>query len=266
MPLADLGDMKLHYRTFGDGSPVLGVMGFGLDSRYWAAQVPAVAERNTFITFDNRGTGRTEGDLPSTIDEMADDALRLMDHLEIEQASIFGVSMGGAIAQRLVLDHPERVRSLILGMTFARPIEYMRLRHDVAKHLVAAVDPMDFMRAAMLWMFTPRFFEIGEEAIERLISSFAGPGAPEPASQAALATQMDALHKHDALADLPKIQCPTLVFGGKADIMVPYFAQEEIAGAIPGAEFVSFETGHGLMLEELDSCNRMIRDFLDRTA
>jgi pimeloyl-ACP methyl ester carboxylesterase len=109
MPLADLGDIKISYSSFGDGPPVL-----------------AIAERNRFITFDNRGTGRTEGPAISTIDEMADDALRLLDHLEIDKTVVFGVSMGGAIAQRFVLDHPERVSALILGITFARPLEYMR--------------------------------------------------------------------------------------------------------------------------------------------
>ncbi len=264
MPLADLGDVKISYSTFGDGPPVLGVMGFGLDKRYWAAQVPAVAEGNTFITFDNRGTGRTEGPAIWTIDEMAEDAIRLLDHLEIEKATVFGVSMGGAIAQRLILDHPDRVSALILGITFARPLEYMRRRHSLARHLVNTIEPLEFMDAAMLWMFTPKFFEIGQENIERMMAAFAGPEAPATASNETLIAQMDALHKHDVLSELHKISVPTLVFGGKADMMVPYFASEEIAEAIPGAELVTFETGHGLMFEEMEQANAMIRGFLDR--
>lgn len=266
MPFAEFDDVKIHYRTYGSGSPVLGIMGFGLDQRYWAAQVPAVAERNTFITFDNRGTGRTEGPSISTVDEMSDDAVRLLDHLEIDQVTVFGVSMGGTIAQRLVLDHPDRVKALILGITFARPIEYMLRRHEIAKHLVNAVSPLEFMEAAMLWMFSPRFFEMGRENIEQMMRAFSGPGAPDTASPEVLTAQMDALHKHDAIEQLGTVTCPTLVFGGKMDMMVPYFASEEIAQQIPNAEFVSFETGHGLMFEELDTFNAMLRDFLDRYA
>lgn len=266
MPHADLGDISIYHRTYGSGTPVLGIMGFGLDQRYWAAQVPAVSAGNTFITFDNRGTGRSSGPSISSIQDLSGDAVGLLDHLGIEQAIVFGVSMGGAIAQRLVLDHPERVKALILGMTFARPIEYMRRRHEVAAQLVTTVTAERFMEAAMLWMFSPSFFEMGGEALDRLIASFTGPGGPDPAPPEVLAAQMDALHKHDALADLQRVACPTLVFGGKMDVMVPYFASEEIAEAIPGAELVTFETGHGLMLEEMDTFNKTLRDFLDRVS
>jgi 3-oxoadipate enol-lactonase len=264
MPYAELSDARIHYRTYGDGPPVIGIMGFGLDQRFWAAQVPAVAERNRFVTFDNRGTGRTEGAIPSSIDEMAEDVIRLLDHLEVEKATVFGVSMGGAIAQRVVVDHPDRVDSLILGITFARPIEYMRRRQAVAEELMRTVTPEQFMDAAMLWMFTPQFFEIGQENLDRMLASFTGPGAPEPASGEVLISQSEAVHKHDVLEHLPKIGCPTLVFGGRQDIMVPYFASEEIAAAIPGSEFRAFETGHGCMIEEMGEVNAMIRDFLDR--
>lgn len=266
MPFAELSDARIHYRTYGDGPPVIGIMGFGLDQRFWAAQVPAVAERNRFITFDNRGTGRTEGAIPSSIDEMAEDVIRLLDHLEIPKATVFGVSMGGAIAQRVVVDHPDRVEALILGITFARPIEYMRRRQALAEELMRTVSSERFMEAAMLWMFTPRFFEIGQENLDRMLASFMGPGAPEPAPPEVLVAQSEAVHKHDILEHLPKIACPTLVFGGKQDIMVPYFASQEIAAAIGHAEFRSFETGHGCMVEEMGDVNEMIRDFLDRST
>lgn len=118
----------------------------------------------------------------------------------------------------------------------------------------------------MLWMFTPQFFEIGRESIDQLMRAFSGPGAPDSASPEVLTAQMEALHKHDALAQLHGVSCPTLVFGGRLDMMVPYFASEEIARAIPGAEFVTFETGHGLMFEEMDRFNSVLRDFLDRNA
>jgi len=98
-------------------------MGFGLDQRYWAGQIGPCTEANRFITFDNRGVGRSTGAMVSTIDEMAHDAVRLLDHLEIEQTTLFGASMGGAIAQRIALDHPDRVSALVLAITWARPID-----------------------------------------------------------------------------------------------------------------------------------------------
>src|SRR3954454_279622 len=99
MPTADLGDIEIYYREHEDGPPALGIMGFALDQRYWATQIPGVSQTHRFITFDNRSIGRSTGDPPTSIKEMADDAVRLLDHLEIERSVVYGVSMGGAIAQ-----------------------------------------------------------------------------------------------------------------------------------------------------------------------
>lgn len=266
VPSAEIDEGTIHYRTHGDGPPVLGVMGFGLDQRYWAAQVGAVAERNTFITFDHRGSGRSTGPAPGSLAEMATDAVALLDHLEIDKATVYGVSMGGAVAQQLALDHPDRVDALILGITWARPIEYMRRQMQTARVIIENSDPETFIDASLLFMFTPRFFEMGGEAIDRMIASFSGPGAPEIMPPEALLAQLDALEKHDVLEELGRIACPTLVYGGKMDVMVPYFAQEEIAGAIPDARLATFETGHGCNLEEMTEVNARVREFLDSLA
>src|SRR5687767_2803121 len=100
MPIADLGDIQLNHSSFGEGPPVVGIMGFSLDKTFWSPQVPAVTGAGRrFVTFDNRGIGKSKGPLISTVDEMANDTLRLMDELEIDKAVMFGVSMGGTIAQ-----------------------------------------------------------------------------------------------------------------------------------------------------------------------
>jgi aminoacrylate hydrolase len=241
-------------------------MGFGLDQRYWAGQVPAVAERNRFITFDHRGTGRSSRIPATSLDEMADDAVKLLDHLEIEKAVIFGASMGGAITQHLALNHPDRVSGLILAITWARPLEFMRRQHALARKIIEEFGHEEFTQVALLWMFTPQFFEMGGAMIDQLVASLAASGGPEMMNGEELLGQLDALEKHDVLADLPRIDVPTLVVSGKMDIMVPALGGREIAGAIPGAEYIEFETGHGLMIEEMDEFNKTIRDLLDRAS
>lgn len=262
---ADLGDLELNYSEHGDGSPVLGIMGFSLDKRFWAAQIPAVTKTHRFIVFDNRGIGRSSGGAPTSIDQMADDTLRLLDHLQIDKTVLFGVSMGGTIAQRLVLDHPDRVEALILGITWARPIEFMRRQHELTRELFALADMKLFLPASMLKMFSPRFFEVGRELIDQMIASVERPEAEQP-SVDVLKGQLDALDKHDVLADLGRVTCPTLVLGAHMDQIVPGFASEEIAAAIPGAELEMFATGHGCMIEEVEAVNAAVERFLGTLA
>ena len=263
MPLAKLEDLELHYQIRGEGTPVLGVMGFGLDQRFWAIQIPAVTKNNKFITFDNRGVGRSTGGAPTSIDQMADDAVRLLDHLGIEQTVVYGVSMGGAIAQRMVLDHPDRVIGLILAVTWARPIEFMRRQHDIARMVIRAGGAAALVNASLIRMFTPQFFEAGQEVVDQLVRAFMSDAALLPDPEVLLA-QLDALDKHDTLQELATVSCPTLVIGGKMDVMAPYLASREIAAAIPGAELATFETGHGLMVEGMQAVSDRVEKFLSQ--
>lgn len=266
MPTFEHHGAQIYYRTEGEGPPVLGIMGFAADHRLWAAQVPAICEKNTFITFDNRGVGRSSGAPVETLEEMADDAAALLDHLGLDDALVIGASMGGAIAQHLVLRHPGRVRALVLVVTFARTAEYMRRETRVARELLRLAGPRAFVEATLVHLFTPRFFEIGEEALNQVIASFFSGGEAEVPALQVLDGQMRAIDRHDLTAELDKISCPTLVVGGRLDMMVPAFCSEELAAAIPGAELRMFDSGHALMFEEMDAFNALLRDFLDRHA
>jgi len=261
MPFAELDDVTLHYKVRGEGPPVIGIMGFGLDQRFWAGQIPAVTAANSFVTFDNRGTGRSTGTATASIEAMASDVRRLMDHLGISTAIVMGVSMGGAIAQRLALEHPERVSALVLAMTWSRPIEFMRRQNALARLLVDCAGAGALLEASIIRMFTPQFFEIGAPAIEQMKKGLDADGA---VAVDVLEAQLTAIETHDVLADLPHLRCPTLVAGGRMDMVVPFFASEEIARAVPGAELIEFATGHGLMVEEMDAFNASLAEFLEK--
>ena len=265
MPFARTGDVELSYREFGkhhEGTPVLGIMGFAFDARYWAGQVPAVTERRRFVTFDNRGTGRSTGPVIGTMDDMVEDALAVLDHLEIVRAIVFGVSMGGAIAQKLVLEHPDRVEALILAVTWARPIEFMRRQHDVARFAITLGGQTMLTQASLVRMFTPRFFEVGRDVVDQMVAALMAENGPELPTQEVLFAQLDAIDKHDVADRMADISCPALVLGGKMDMMVPGFASEEIAAALPHASLTMFETGHACMIEEMPAFNNAVSSFL----
>jgi pimeloyl-ACP methyl ester carboxylesterase len=264
MPLAEFEDVGIHYerRGRGAGPPLLGIMGFGLDQRFWASQIAAVTETHEFITFDNRGVGRSRGPLIATIEDMVDDTVRLLDHLEIESCVVYGTSMGGAIAQQLTLEHPERVSGLVLAVTWARPIEFMRRQHLVARALIETGGPELLVESTLVRMFTPAFFEMGAEVLDQMVKAFMADSGPDVPRPEVLLAQMEAIDKHDVLGRLPAITVPTLVIGSRTDMIVPYFGSEEIAAAIEGAELVTLESGHGSMIEEMPAYNAALQTFL----
>src|ERR1041384_755350 len=122
MSTARVGSVELYWEEHGSGDPLLLIMGLAADSRAWMFQIPDFAARYRTIAFDNRGVGRSSKPAgPYTIHEMADDAAGLLDALSIDRAHVVGVSMGGMIAQELVLRAPEKVRGLVLGCTYPEP-------------------------------------------------------------------------------------------------------------------------------------------------
>lgn len=263
MPYAEVGGGRWHYQVRGEGPPLLGIMGWGMDQRFWAAQIPAVITTHSFITFDGAGVGRSSGRSPASIAAMASGVVELLDRLDVGATVVFGVSMGGAVAQRMALDHPERVSALVLGVTWARPIEFMRRQCEVARVIIEAGGPEALVQATLVWMFTPAFFEVGGAVVDQMLRAFFAETGPDLTPSEVLLSQLDAIAAHDTLAELGRVSCPTLVFGGRQDMMVPFFASEEIAAAIPGAQLAAFETGHALMVEEMDAINGRIARFLE---
>ncbi len=120
MPLVRAGEVELDYERSGSGPPLLLIMGMSGTALHWGEPFLDALRRDfELITYDHRGVGassRLEGAI--TIGEMAEDALGLLDALELDSAHVLGISMGGMVAQELALAHPERVRTLALGCTY----------------------------------------------------------------------------------------------------------------------------------------------------
>jgi len=172
MSIAKVGANDLFYETHGDGDPLLLIMGLAADSTAWLFQVPEFAGHYRTIVFDNRGVGRSSKPAgPYTIHEMADDAAGLLDVLHVPRAHVVGVSMGGMIAQELVLRHPERVHGLVLACTYPEPdADIERNRRFSVQQLggsiteggdvqidVKAINPMDFLQQLLPMVFNQAF-------------------------------------------------------------------------------------------------------------
>ena len=118
MPKVRLGNVSIYYEEHGQGDPLALIMGYGGSSEWWSRQVPHFSQMFCVITFDNRGTGQSDKpNMPYTMEMMAADLAGVLDAADVDAAHIFGISMGGMIAQHFALLYPDRVISLVLGCT-----------------------------------------------------------------------------------------------------------------------------------------------------
>ena len=187
----------MYYLEAGSGEPLLLSMGFGGDHTAWAFQIGALSARYRVIAFDNRGVGRTDApDHPYTTGMMARDSLGLMDALGIDRVHVIGVSMGGMIGQEPALAHPERVRSLHLGCTLARPDAYMLALNAVWLDMRIGLGREATLRTLALWLFAPATYTERPDLLETLLqNSLAN---PYPQSLTGFLRQGEAVAAHDA--------------------------------------------------------------------
>ncbi len=256
--------IRLHYEVVGrrSGPPVLLIQGLGADKHGWDLQRLALAPRYRTIALDNRGAGRSDKPFGTyTLEQMADDAIAVLDDAGIESAHVIGASMGGAISQVLALKYPERVRSLTLACTACRHHPWRR--ELLAEWASAASERgMGSMAGeAARWVIGPRSFR----RVWPMIGWF-GPLALGRPAHAFVAQVRAILATDDALADqLHNLDVPTLIMVGNQDILTPRGDSEELAERIPNAELVVISgAAHGLMVEHASTFNRLLLDFLDR--
>jgi 3-oxoadipate enol-lactonase len=246
----------------GDAPPVLLIQGLGMNKNGWTVQRIAMATKFRTIAMDNRGAGRSSmPDSPFTLEEMADDAVAVLDHYEVRDAHIVGASMGGAIAQVVGVKYPERVRSLTLACTACRNQPW---RAELLRHWADTATTRGLRQWAdesARWLIGPRSFRRLAPAIGWL-----GPFATFRPSRGFVAQVSAILDTDDSLvAELGRITAPTLVIVGNQDILTPRGDSEEIAERIAHAELVVISgAAHGLMVEHATTFNEVVIDFISR--
>jgi len=253
---------KLYYEVHGEGEPLLLIQGLGNDCTGWMAQIPAFAEHFKVIAFDNRDVGRSsEAKGPYTITDMAKDTAGLMDAIGIEKAHILGGSMGGTIAQELVIAHPEKVDKLVLACTMGHFARFRIFMLEPAV-FIKDRDPENkvFIGQLLFWCMTHDFLK-NAEAVDQMMAMMRNP--PFPQSPEAFSRQADATRTFDALDRLGNVKVPTLVLVGDQDILTPPWGARELADAIPDAELRILEGGaHGFFWEIPEKTNQAIIEFL----
>ncbi|HSM86080.1 MAG TPA: alpha/beta fold hydrolase [Candidatus Limnocylindrales bacterium] len=253
---------RIYWDEQGRGEPLLLIMGLGYPSYLWHRTRPVLATRYRTIALDNRGSGQSEvPEGPYTIALMASDAAAVLDAAGVESAHVFGLSMGGMIAQEFSLQYPGRVRSLILGCTAAGGPNAVRAEAEVTKILMArGVPPEEAARAMQPYIYAA---ETPEERIEEDLA-IRRQWFPRP--QGFLA-QLQAIIAWESYSRLPRITAPALVIHGTADKLVPPGNAELIAARIPGAKLVLLEgASHIFTTDKTEEAQRAVLDFLSQHA
>lgn len=264
---ADNDGVRLWYEELGrpDGPPILLLMGGGASVVWWPAELieGLVDAGHRVVQFDSRDVGlSTHVDwdtAPYGIDDMADDAVAILDAVGIDAAHLLGVSVGGMVGQAIALRHAGRVRSLTLVSTTPGPDTrlplgdvsvFAGLDRPVETEADAIEVELDFLRA-----MTGTRFPFAEQhyrdvvAADRARGTNVAPGAPLASSR---------------IDDLARITVPTLVVHGTEDPIYPYGHGEVLAGGIPGATFVRWDgVGHEVPLELVPDLTHLVVQHVD---
>lgn len=257
------------YREMGPrgGVPVVFLIHLGGTMDNWDPSIiHPIAEKHHVITFSNRGVGATTGSVPDSIEAMADDAAAFIQALGYPAVDLFGFSLGGMIAQSLVVKHPGLARKLVLAGTGPAGGEGIQkimgtTYFDIVRGALTRQDPKEFLFFNRNAAGKPAARAFMNRLNQRTTNREA------PISLKAFQTQLKAIRRWglSPSADLGVINQPTLIANGDNDRMVPSVLSSDMHRRIPGSELVIYpDSGHGGIFQFHDRFVPVALEFLGR--
>jgi pimeloyl-ACP methyl ester carboxylesterase len=261
------GGVQFAYRQLGPGTgvPVVFLTHLAAVLDNWDPRVvDGIAAKHRVITFDNRGVGASSGSTPTTIEEMASDAMTFIRALGFDQVDLFGFSMGGMIAQVIAQEEPRLVRKMILagtgpaggeGIDKVTRISYF----DIARGLLTRQDPKQFL----FFTRTPNGRRAGKEFLARLEERTND--RDKAVSVRSFRAQLKAIHRwgRQQPADLSGIHQPVLVMNGESDRMVPTKNTVDLDRRLPNSQLVVYpDAGHGGVFQFHEAFVKRALEFL----
>ena len=258
--------LKLRYEIRGQGEPVALIMGFSGSSRGWGEPfLKLMEQRFRILVIDNRGTGESDKpDAEFTLRDMAADIAAVLDHAKTPRAHIFGISMGGMIAQEFALAYPDRTRGLVLGCTNCGASHSVPADPAAIANLIPApgMDPIEQARRAFSVACGKAFLNSakGHAILDQAIAEIGNyPVTP----MHTFMRQGQAIGGFDSFARLGQIKAPTLIIHGDDDSIVPYPNAEVLQAAIKGSkEHTLKAAGHMFFWEVPEETVHVAVDFL----
>jgi aminoacrylate hydrolase len=264
MPLYRLRDgAELYYETHGSGPPLFLVAGLGGDGRWWGANIPELARKFTVIVHDHRGTARsTLSRITYSVDQMADDALQLIEGLGYDKVHWCGHSTGGAMGQVLAIGHPERIDRLVLSSTWAKTDAFFRRLFEVRALLLRELGPAAYLKSSALALNSPAWVR-DHDADLAAAEARAGETIPIPEI---VLSRIDAIVSYDRREQLQKVRASTLALCARDDTVTPLYFTEELVRLIPGARaYVLPDGGHAYPNVHGAEFRRVMTSFLSES-
>lgn len=253
MPQIKVGGLSVHYEIKGSGHPLLMIMGLTFSLLDWGDELPnELAKHYQVILFDNRDAGQTTSSSVKnyTIADLADDAAGLLKALKIDQAHVFGVSMGGMVAQQFALKHADKLNKLVLGCTMAGGA------CSIPAKLTGLIGGslLDFL-------FTPSY--LADLDNKKKAQNFLAKTSHHHSKQEGFLRQMRALTSHDMCSSLQGIKAPTLVITGDKDIAILPANSNVLVQRIPSSKLETIkDAGHGFPFSHAPEVAKLVIDFL----
>ncbi|MDE3078134.1 MAG: alpha/beta fold hydrolase [Chloroflexota bacterium] len=264
MPFATSPDgTRLYFEEQGSGDALVLVNGQAMDHTGWDTVRGDFTDRYRVVVFDHRGTGASDkpAEPPYSVQGFAEDVVAILDHLGVERAHAYGISMGGRICQWLGIQHGRRVGALILGCTTPGNKHGVRRPPEVDARLAnRPSDPAEALAFQLESMVSPEWAAAHPEYVSRVRDR-----VEHPIPAYAQRLHYLASEGHDSWDLLPSIKAPTLVIHGSDDVVNPTANAQLLADRIPGAELhLVASARHGFFVEFHEEAARVINAFLAR--
>lgn len=265
MPIQTVNEIKIYYEQYGQGDDLILIGGLTADHQVWKSTIRLLSPHFRISVFDNRGAGRSDSpDYPYTSEMMANDTVQLMDALNISRAHIIGHSMGGCIAQKILLMAPEKVNRCVLVCSRAKPNPVANMILSMREKLQANGITDDLLAEyVMPFLFSADFLNQSAQLkgfIQWTLQN------PFPQSAAGFKNQLHAVKTHDISGELHQITTPTFVIAGAEDILMPAVDAEIFSKSLKNSVFLSIpHCAHMPHVEKSAAFTDAVLSFLNHT-
>jgi len=261
MPYYTTNKTNIYYELHGSGPPILLIAGMSSDSKSWQFILKKLAKHYTLIIFDNRGCGRSDQKGEFSLSQLAEDAVALVEMLGYEKLHLIGHSMGGMIAQELVLAHPDRIDKLVLASTSPKlSTKAKGILDDLHNKWLEGYDLSEWFRLMFKWLFTADAIANKKFMDAAIIFALS---YPYPQSMGGFTAQLGAIISFDAVDRISNIKNKTLILSGREDILIPFDESQQLRTIEGDTTFKIIENAaHSIHAEQPDRFVEVVREFL----